>query len=77
MFVSFTLLVVDTIWNYEISGLDKSLKFLALFLKEGGFQNLGISAGLAVEYLLDYESPDVDVPLKPFQTWQVIYEKPS
>jgi hypothetical protein len=55
--------VMDGYWK---SGLDHSFKFLVLFLKEGGFQNLGISVGLAIDYLLNYESPDVDVPLEPF-----------
>lgn len=50
----------------EESGLYDPLKFFVLFLKEGGFQNLGISFGMAADYLLNYESPDIDVPLKPF-----------
>jgi hypothetical protein len=57
-----TLLLFKSEW----SGLDESLKFLALFVKEGGFQNLGISFGLATQYLLSFESPDIDIPLKPF-----------
>jgi hypothetical protein len=58
--------LVMMVWDPEASGLYPSLQFFVLFLKEGGFQNLGIAAGLATEYLVDFESPDIDVPLKPF-----------
>ena len=67
--VKLVVSLVMLLFKPEWSGFYISLQYLALFLKFGGFENIGISLGFAIRYALEYEVPNTYVPLKPFDSW--------
>jgi len=47
-----------------------TIQYLTVFWSEGGFQNVGMAIGLLARTALNYEAPQVFVPLDPFFTVQ-------